>query len=92
MSNINYNTRTWLNPPHSHFTGSIVCFDGTEIINQGKQLERYTFVEVASCHSKIRIHNDSNLTPQDFIDKLYLMRAELSKFIQHLEGDLCENS
>ena len=66
----------------------MVCFDGTDVINQGKQLERYTFVEIASCHGKMRLHNDQNLPPEEFIIKLKEVKKQLINFIHHLEEQL----
>jgi|LakMenEpi03Aug12_release.lakeMendotaPanAssembly.Ray.scaffolds.fasta_scaffold879730_2 hypothetical protein len=79
-----YNKRVWLNPEDSHFTGSVVFHDGV-VSNQGRPAERYTFMEVASCHAKVRIHTDLNFTLNEYIDKLKLMRDEIDKFIEHLE-------
>ena len=86
MSRVDYNSRQFLNPPSSHYTGSLVCFDGTEVINQGKELERYTFVEVSDCHGKVRLHKDNNLLMRDFILKLRFMAHELNQFANHLEN------
>ena len=88
MSNINYNDRQFINASNSHFTGSIVCFDGTEVINQGKLLPRYTFVEIASCHSKVRIHKDDNLSMEEYISKLRVMEASIRRFANFLEDKI----
>jgi hypothetical protein len=90
VSNVIYNRRIWLNPEDCHFTGSMVCFDGKDVINQGKLLDRYTFVEVASCHGKVRIHTDANSDMQAFVEKLRNMVDELNFFIDHLEH--CDES
>lgn len=74
-----YSSRTWVNPIDSAATGSIVCYDG--FIDD----ERISFMEIASCHSKARLHMYKDSTPEEFLDKLKLVREELDKFIQHLE-------
>jgi hypothetical protein len=81
-----YNKRTWLNSEDSHYTGSVCCHDGV-VSNRGKPAERYTFLEIASCHTKARIHTDDNLTLTDYIDKLKLLRSEIDAFITHLEHE-----
>jgi len=84
-SKVHWNERAWLNDRDSHFTGSMVCFDGENVINQGKLLDRYTFVEIASCHTKVRIHADANSSMEAFIEKLRVMRSELDGFLYHLD-------
>lgn len=86
MSDVLYNSRQWLNPPESHYTGSIVCFDGLNVVNQGKTLDRYSFVEISSCHGKVRIHKDANLTDEQFKQKIHTMITELIDFVEHLEN------
>lgn len=83
-----YNKRTWLNPEISHFTGAVVCHDGV-VSNQGKPPERYAFLEISSCHDKIRLHTDKNSGDEhrqimDFILKLDLLEKEIFKFKTHL--------
>ena len=79
-----YNKRVWLNSANSHYTGSIVCHDGI-VSNRGNPAARYTFLELSSCHGKVRIHFDDNLTMLDYIDKLKLIQSEIQEFIDHLE-------
>lgn len=81
-----YNKRTWLNSEDSHYTGSVCCHDGV-VSNRGKPAERYTFLELADCHGKSRIHYDANLDMPAFIDKLKLLRSEIDAFIIHLEHE-----
>jgi hypothetical protein len=83
---MSYNTRTWLNSTESHYTGSVVCFDGI-VSNRGKPHERYTFLELSDCHGKSRIHYDNNLDMAAFIQKLRLLQSEIDNFIEHLENN-----
>lgn len=85
MSNVRWNNRVWLNSLDSHYSGSIVTFDGTNLLNRGKKLERYTFIEISDCHGKVRIHKDDNLDMRDFIEKLRLLETEIREFRLHLE-------
>lgn len=81
-----YNKRTWLNPTDSHYTGSIVCHDNI-VINQGKPAERYTFVEISSCHTKLKLHpdaNDGEFKTAMFVRKLHLLSRELLELAEHL--------
>jgi len=86
MSRVDYNSRQFLNPSSSHYTGTLVCFDGVEIINQGKELPRYTFIELSDCHGKVRLHKDNNLLMRDFVLKLRLMAREINEFANYLEN------
>lgn len=78
----NYCSRVWVNPEDSAATGSIVCYDGY------LDDERISFMEIASCHSKARLHQYKDSTPEEFLNKLKLVREELDKFINHLETQL----
>ena len=91
MSDILYNRRTFINPLSSHYTGSISCVDGRKIINQGKELDRYSFVEISDCHGKVRIHKDANLTEGDYISKINLLINELTSYRDHLTHELLSN-
>jgi hypothetical protein len=88
MSYVKYNRREFINDKDSHFTGSIVCFDGKNVINQGKVLPRYTFAEIASCHAKVRLHRDDNQPMSAFIDKIRHVEQELRFFADYLERSI----
>lgn len=78
-----YNQRVFLNDPMSPSTGSLVAYDGIRVID--KEEDRYTFLEISDCHSKIRLHKRWEEPVDRFIEKLYRMRTELDAFINHLE-------
>lgn len=79
-----YNKRTWLNKETSSSTGSFVCYDGTYKSDEGDDVP-WSYVEVADCHCKVRLHQSRSDTPQDFLDKLKLLHKELDTFIKYLE-------
>jgi hypothetical protein len=78
-----YNKRTWLNKETSDLTGSVVAFDGRLIDYKGNDYQS-TFLEIADCDNKIRLHITSDDTVQDFIDKLTLLKTNIEEFIDHL--------
>lgn len=78
-----YNKRTWLNKETSDSTGSVVAFDGRITDYKGKDYQS-TFLEIADCNNKIRLHITSDDTVQDFIDKLTLLKTNIEEFIDHL--------
>lgn len=91
-SHIFYNERQFINPEDSHYTGSLCCFDGI-VSNQGKASRRYTFIELADCHDKVRIHTDDNAGNQDesimqYIEKLDKVIKQMQKFQLHLISTL----
>ena len=55
-----YCSRVWVNPEDSAATGSIVCYDGY------LDDERISFMEIGSCHSKARLHQYKDSTPEEF--------------------------
>lgn len=87
-TNCNYNRRTWLNPTSSDSTGSVVAFDGyvTDLDN-GNQYPQL-FLEISDCHRKIRLHQTSDDSREDFIVKMKLLQNEISLFIGALEDKL----
>ena len=81
----NYNKRTWLNAENSDSTGSVVAFDGqvTDLDTGKKYPQR--FLEIADCRHKIRLHQTSDDTKEDFLTKMKLLQEELTLFIMYLE-------
>ena len=77
-----YNCRTWLNPTSSDSTGSVVAFDGK--VTYGDHLVDSTFLEIADCRNKIRLHLTSDDTREDFIQKMKILRTEIDLFIEYL--------
>lgn len=87
MSEMLYNKRTWLNGYDSHYTGSIVCVDVKDLVNRGKHMDSYSFVEISDCNGKVRIHNDLNHGIDSYIEKLRTIQTELALYINHLEQE-----
>lgn len=83
-----YNRRKWLNPPNSSSTGSIVCFSGlANWIDDGKRpISR--FIEIADCHSKIRIHQSQFETQEQYLKKVEVLKGELELYIEVLKKEL----
>ncbi len=82
-----YCRRTWLNPINSISTGSVVTFHGLYKYPDESIETKHMFIEIGSCHSKVRLHANSNDTPADFINKLILLRNEIDLFIDHLKSE-----
>lgn len=82
MNKVYYNRRIWLNSENSRSTGSMVCFDGNTEFSDGPA--RDTFIEIADCRTKVRLHKSSDDSVSDFIQKLSVMRNEIDSFINHL--------
>lgn len=83
MSKVYYNHRIWLNSESSRSTGSVVCFDGKTEFSDGAA--RDSFIEIADCHGKVRLHKSSDDSVTEFIQKLSVMRNEIDLFINHLK-------
>ena len=80
-----YNKRTWLNSKKSDSTGSIVCFSGEVTdLDTGKKYSQM-FLELSDCRNKVRLHLTSNDTKLEFLNKMRLLKNEISKFIKYLE-------
>lgn len=84
MSKTFYCTRKWLNGENSRSTGSVACYDGETKFADG--IDRDSFIEIADCGGKIRLHKCSDDTIHDFVEKLTLLRDETDAFINHLSN------
>ena len=80
-----YNKRTWLNPLTSDSTGAVVAFDGevTDLDTKKKYPEKY--LQISDCYHIVRIHQTSDDTNEDFLNKMKLLKSEIELFIKHLE-------
>lgn len=77
-----FKSEKWLNKENSPSTGSIVCFDGDVEYTEG--VEPCMFVEIADCHSKVRLHKSHTDTTEEFINKIDSMINALEKYRNHL--------
>lgn len=78
-----YNKRTWLNKDNSSSTGAVVCFDGKTTWHEEKM--RNTFLQISDCSWSVRLHKTEDDSMVDFIDKIKLLRNEISCFVEYLE-------
>lgn len=81
-----FSKREWLNKKDSPSTGSVVAFDGMVKEEDGTEY-RSTFLQVADCWSKVKLHKACYDTRKDFIDKMKKLRSVLDEFINHLEKE-----
>lgn len=79
---IRYNKRQWLNSEDSSSTGNIVCFDGDTTHNGN--VARNIFVSISDCYNSARLHMAEDDSVEDFVEKITLLRDELTNFINHL--------
>ena len=82
-----YSKREWLNDNDSPSTGSVVCYHGPAKWNN--KLKTVTFLEVADCQSKIRLHQSPEDTLYQFSSKMMKLRDEIDNFITFLEIENC---
>jgi len=80
-----YNRRVWLNKKTCDSTGSLVAFDGEVTDLDSKNKYQQTFLEIADCRTKIRLHRTSDDSREDFISKMKLLEKEIKLFIDYLE-------
>lgn len=81
-----YNNRTWLNPIKSDSTASVVAFDGEVTDLDTNKKYPQTFLEIADCRNKVRIHLTSDDTKEMFIEKMEHIKREIQLFINHLDN------
>lgn len=80
-----YCKRVWLNRQECPSTGSVVCHDGTYNYGDEKTTPD-TFIEIADCRNKIRLHQSVLDTKEDFVCKLKILKDQIEMFIAHLEN------
>lgn len=78
-----YCVRKWLNDDDSASTGSAVAYHG-EITWKDKP-ELTSYLEVADCHNKIRLHRAYDDTPAMFIEKLDILQMMIRNFSSYLK-------
>lgn len=89
MSKTKYNSRVFLNDETSHYTGASICYYGEDVIFHNKLMQKYAFFELKDCKDTVRLHMDTNLPLQEYVDKIAKIRQELQKyeiFLQQLRS------
>lgn len=81
-----YKSEKWLNSNDSPSTGSVVCYDGYIEYAEGES--PCTFIEIADCHQKVRLHRCHTDSLKEFIEKIDKLSIEINKFKCHLENKL----
>ena len=79
-----YSKRVWLNKDTSSFTGSVVLYDAMVRYPGDDEDSRKSFVEIADCQVKVRLHNEANDDINNFADKIDLLANELKVFVSYL--------
>ena len=64
----------------------MVAFDGMVTDIDTKEQYPQLFLEISDCKTKVRLHQTSDDTREDFIIKMELLKHELVLFINHLEN------
>ena len=86
---MSYSKRVWLNPDDSPSTGSVVAFYGAP--NWKDDDGDFAFLEVSSCHRKVRLHKTNKDTLQEFADKMRKLAEVANNFADFLESDGIKN-
>ena len=80
-----YCKKVWLNKQDSPSTGSVVAFHGYIKWREEKKEELVTFLEIADCTYKVRLHKTYSDTIGDFIKKLRKLAKTINNFADFLE-------
>jgi len=83
---IHYSKRKWLNPDGHSASASVVAYSGQGHWEEHGERAIWTFLEIADCHGKVRLHKAQFDTMEDYTNKLALLRDEIDRFIKHLKG------
>lgn len=79
-----YNKRVWLNPERKDSTASFVAYDGV-VTYKDKSVES-RFIEISDCQTKIRLHQTTDDSMDDFVNKLQMLHDNLGDFIEYLKS------
>jgi hypothetical protein len=82
-----YSNRVWLNKDSSASTGSVVAFHGETTYGQCDPVIT-TFLEIADCHGKVKIHKIKIDSMEDYTSKLRRLSRVISNFADYLEVDI----
>jgi hypothetical protein len=85
-----YNKRMWLNPRSSSSSGSIAVFDGSVKYPRAETETDLSFVEVADCHGKVRLHRCHGDSKLAYFKKVTKMKKVLEDYLIHLQANLEE--
>ena len=80
-----YHKRLWLNAKHSFSSGSVVAFHGRVDFGGQRGKSTESFLEIADCHGKVRLHRASYDSKRDFARKLRKLAAVAIEFADALE-------
>lgn len=80
-----YSSRKWLNDNTVAATGSIVTFYGPSAY---EDMRIEPMLEIADCHSKIRLHMSKTDGLKDYIRKIRILAEEADNFADYLETQL----
>lgn len=75
---------------YSPSTSSVVCFSGPVKFEGGKEDLR-TFVEIASCHEKIRLFKYDNDSWEDFLFKINEIANAMDDFASYIRENFVDN-
>lgn len=79
-----HSKKYWLNPDDHPSTGSVVAYHGDSPWSKNDKAETSTFLEIADCHSKVRLHRADIDSMNDFIVKMEKLRGAIDEFITAL--------
>ena len=88
----NYSVRKWLNEEGSSSTGSVVAFKGKANWGFKDEPASTSFLEVADCTQKVRLHQSRYDSNKDFLNKMIKLKVVLDDFIEHLEKTVDEEN
>lgn len=80
-----YIKKVWLNRASSPSTGSVVVFNGPIKWRSDREESKDSFIEIADCHNKVRLHRVYEDSEIDWIKKMKKLNLVLSNYIDHLE-------
>jgi len=86
----NYSVREWLNGEGSSSTGSVVAFKGEANWGFKDVPAKTSFLEIADCTNKVRLHQSRYDTNVKFLFKMKKLKNVLDDFITHLEETIEE--
>lgn len=81
-----YSKRCWLNEDGHSSTGSVVAFHGDSPWDRDGKRDKLTYLEIADCHNKVRLHRSDLDSVEEFIDKMEKLRDVIDGFITHLRS------
>lgn len=81
-----YCNKEFLIDSSDYSTSSVVTFHGNIKWRKNDNPESLSFLEIANCHFKTRLHRTYDMTHQEWVDQIRRLRDHINLYLDFLEN------